>query len=42
MAGEYDAAADAFAMWDKAGGREVQALADRRDEEAQVYADASP
>jgi lysozyme len=41
-AGEYDAAADAFSLWDKAGGHEVQALLNRREEEAQVYADASP
>jgi lysozyme len=42
LAGEYDAAADAFEMWDKAGGRVVEALHNRRVEEAQVYLDASP
>jgi lysozyme len=42
IAGDYGAAADAFALWNKAGGRVLQALADRRAEEAQVYADATP
>ena len=41
-AGEYDKAADAFLLWDKAGGQVVDALDRRRAEEGQVYLDASP
>ena len=40
--GKYDEAADAFLLWDKAGGRVVEALSRRRAEEGQMYLDASP
>jgi lysozyme len=39
---DYDDAADAFLMWNKAGGREVDGLTNRRTEEGQMYMDASP
>ncbi len=35
--GDYPAAADAFRMWNKAGGRFVAALASRREKERTVY-----
>ena len=38
----YEAAAAAFVMWNKAGGRVVRGLTRRRQEEAQTYIDASP
>lgn len=41
-AGQYDAAADAFMKYDHAGGREIEALANRRAAEGQGYLDASP
>jgi lysozyme len=41
-AGNYQAAADAFQMWDKANGVDNDGLLARRQEEAQVYFDASP
>ncbi len=41
-AGKYDEAADAFILYDHAGGHEVEALAARREEEGQMYLDASP
>ncbi|TAK81877.1 MAG: lysozyme [Aquabacterium sp.] len=37
LAGEYAEAADAFLMWDKAGGHVVQALLRRRQEERAMY-----
>ena len=40
--GDYEGAADAFLMWNKAGGRVVAGLVRRRTEERQVYLDASP
>lgn len=40
--GSYDDAADAFLLYDHAGGREIDALAERREEEGQMYLDASP
>lgn len=39
---EYDRAADAFELWDRAGGRVIAALHNRRVEEGQMYLDASP
>lgn len=42
IAGNYQAAADAFLMWDKSGGRVLEPLTRRREEEAQTYLDASP
>lgn len=36
-AGDYHGAAQAFLMWDKAGGRVVPALLRRRQEEAELY-----
>lgn len=42
LAGEYDDAADAFLLYDHAGGREVEVLAERRRYEGQLYMDASP
>lgn len=36
-AGDYAGAADAFAMWTKAGGRELAGLVRRRAAEAQLY-----
>ena len=42
LAGDYDEAADAFMLWNKAGGQVVDALDARRQEEGQVYMDASP
>jgi lysozyme len=40
-AGNYRAAADAFLLWDKAGGEPVAALGRRRREEAQLYLSAA-
>lgn len=40
-AGDYAAAADAFLLWDHAGGRVVQALLHRREEERAIYLEAS-
>lgn len=42
LAQHYDDAADAFLMWDHAGGREIEALANRRQVEGQLYMDSSP
>lgn len=42
VAGNYDAAADDFLKFDMAGGREIEALAGRRQAEGQMYLDASP
>ncbi len=36
-AGDYQGAADAFAMWNKAGGRVLKGLTRRRAEEAKLY-----
>jgi lysozyme len=41
-AGKYDDAADAFMLYDHARGREIEALAERREAEGQMYLDASP
>lgn len=35
--GEFQAAADAFRMWNKAGGQVVKGLARRREEERELY-----
>lgn len=37
LRGEYDAAAASFALWNKAGGRELAALTRRRAAEARLY-----
>jgi len=42
LAGNYQAAADDFLLWNKAGGREMPGLTRRREEEAQMYIDDSP
>ena len=42
LARDYQAAADAFLLWDKANGDENDSLERRREGEAQVYLDASP
>lgn len=41
-AGKYDEAADAFMEYDHACGREIEALARRRETEGQLYLDSSP
>lgn len=42
IAGDYQGAADAFLMWNKAGGREVAGLTRRRHEERTMYLDDTP
>ena len=42
IAGDYQAAADAFLLWNKAAGQVMAGLTRRREGEAQVYFDASP
>ena len=39
-AGQYAGAADAFRMWNKAGGKVIDALVRRRDEERALYLSA--
>lgn len=41
-AGNHRAAADAFAMWNKAGGRELPGLTKRRAKEAALYRKVTP
>jgi lysozyme len=40
-AGDYAAAASAFALWNRAGGRAIEGLTRRRKEEAALYLSAS-
>ena len=42
LAGSYNAAADAFALWNKAGGRVMAGLVRRRQEEAMLYLKDEP
>ena len=42
LAGNYDAAADDFLLWDHVNGEENEALAARRAKEGQLYLDSSP
>ena len=42
LAGNYQMAADAFLLWNRAAGREMDGLTRRREGEAQVYIDDSP
>ena len=42
LAGNYQMAADAFLLWNKAAGREMDGLTRRREGEAQAYIDDSP
>lgn len=42
LAGEYEAAADAFLLWNKAGGRVMRGLTRRRQEERALYLSGLP
>lgn len=41
-AGNYEAAAEAFSLWNKAGGRVLAGLTRRREEEADLYMSDAP